>query len=141
MLRGGLGVKPIMEETRPSGNGSVRTALVVEDEPETRALTRLMLERNGYAVVDAGDGQAALTLSRLHPGRIDLLLTDVVMPSMQGTELADAISTQRPGVVVVYMSGHALSAFGDESARPIAFLEKPFGEEDLLTVLQEHLPS
>jgi CheY-like chemotaxis protein len=139
MLRGGLGVKRIMEETRPS-YGSGRTALVVEDEPELRAMTRLMLERNGYAVVDTGDGQAALALSRDHQGHIDLLLTDVVMPSMQGTELADAISAQRPGIVVVYMSGHALSAFGDHHARPIAFIEKPFREEDLRKILEEHLP-
>jgi CheY-like chemotaxis protein len=133
-------VIPITEETRPSRNGSARTALVVEDEAELRAMTRSMLERNGYTVVDTGDGQAALALSQNHPGHIDLLLTDVVMPTMQGTELADAIRAERPGIVVVYMSGHGLSAFGDHHVRPIAFIEKPFAEEDLRKVLEEHLP-
>ncbi len=61
------------------------------------------------------------------------------MPTMQGTELADAIVTQRPGIVVVYMSGYALAAFGDHGARPTAFIEKPFEEEELLDVLQLHL--
>jgi DNA-binding NtrC family response regulator len=129
-----------MDLTRPSGSGAGKTALVVEDEPALRALTREMLERNGYAVVDAGDGEGAIALSEGHSGHIDLLLTNVVMPTMQGTELADAISAQRPGIVVVYMSGHALSAFGDHHARPIAFIEKPFREEDLRKILEEHLP-
>ena len=129
-----------MDGTRPPDSGSGRTALVVEDEPAQRALTRQMLERNGYAVVDAGDGASAIALSEGHEGHIDLLLTNVVMPTMQGTELADAITTQRPGIVVVYMSRYALAAFGDVDARPIAFIEKPFEEEQLLEVLQLHLP-
>jgi CheY-like chemotaxis protein len=129
-----------MDLTRPSGSGAGKTALVVEDEPALRALTREMLERNGYAVVDAGDGEGAIALSEGHSGHIDLLLTNVVMPTMQGTELADAITTQRPGIVVVYMSGYALAAFGDHGARPAAFLEKPFEEKELLEVLQLHLP-
>lgn len=129
-----------MDATRPSGSGSGRTALVVEDEAAQRALTRQMLERNGYAVVDAGDGAGAIALSAGHDGHIDLLLTNVVMPTMQGTELADAITTQRPGIVVVYMSGYARDAFGDHGARPIAFIEKPIEEKELLEVLREHLP-
>ncbi len=112
---------------------------MVEDEPAQRAQTRQMLERNGYTVVDAGDGEGAIALSKGYEGHIDLLLTNVVMPTMQGTELADAITTQRPGIVVVYMSRYALAAFGDIDARPIAFIEKPFEEEQLLEVLQQHL--
>ena len=114
--------------------------LVVDDEPELRGQTRLMLERNGYDVVVAGDGQSALALSRHHGGTIDLLLTDVVMPAMQGTELADAIRLQRPGIAVVYMTGYSKEALGDPGMRPVALVEKPFDEQTLLEVLRRHLP-
>jgi two-component system cell cycle sensor histidine kinase/response regulator CckA len=115
--------------------------LVVDDEPELRELTTQLLERNSYDVVAAGDGQAALALSRHHEGPIDLLLTDVVMPAMQGTELADAIRLQRPGIVVVYMTGYSKDALADPGMRPVALVEKPFDEETLLEVLRLHLPN
>ncbi len=114
--------------------------LVVDDEPELRELTRVMLERNGYDVVVAGDGQSALALSRHYSGTIHLLLTDVVMPAMQGTELADAIRRQRPGIAVVYMTGYSKEALEDPGMRPVALVEKPLDEETLLDVLRRHLP-
>jgi two-component system, cell cycle sensor histidine kinase and response regulator CckA len=129
-----------MYETLPSSNVSRRTALVVEDEPSLRARTRQMLERMGYIVIDAGDGEGAIVASTTHDGVIDLLLTNVVMPTMQGTELADVVRAQHPGITVVYMSGYARTAFVDPGARPAAFIEKPFGEEELLEVLELHLP-
>ncbi|MGA2474634.1 MAG: response regulator, partial [Acidimicrobiales bacterium] len=97
-------------------------------------------ERNGHDVVAAGDDESALALSRHHKGRIDLLVTDVVMARMQGTELAGAILAERPGIIVVYMSGYAKEAFGNPAVRPIALIEKPFGEEELLEVLRLHMP-
>lgn len=99
-----------------------------------------MLERNGWNVLDTADGEEALALSRDHPGRIDLLMTDVVLPAMQGAEVADGVRSARPGVVVVYMSGYARDAFAERGSRPSAFLEKPFDEAQLLSVLQRHLP-
>jgi PAS domain S-box-containing protein len=122
----------------PSGEG--KTALVVEDEAGLRDVIRRMLERNGYTVLVAGDGPAAIALSEAHVGDIDLLLTDVVMPKMQGTELADAIQQRRPGIVVVYMTGYARDAFGESGVRPTALIEKPFREEQLLDVLRRHAP-
>jgi two-component system cell cycle sensor histidine kinase/response regulator CckA len=117
-------------------SGGGRTALVVEDEPGLREVIRRMLERHGYAVLVAADGPSAIALSREHDGAIDVLLTDVVMPRMQGTELADAIATERPDIVVVFMTGYARDAFADSGARPTALIEKPFREEELLAVLQ-----
>jgi CheY-like chemotaxis protein len=114
-----------------------RTALIVEDEPGLRDVIRRMLERHGYTVLAAGDGPTAIELSRAHAGVIDVLLTDVVMPAMQGTELADAIRAQRPDTPVVYMTGYARDAFGD-GVRPTALIEKPFREDDLLAILRAH---
>ncbi len=116
----------------------MKTVLVVEDERALRTMTREILERNGFVVLDAGDGQSALELSRGHEGAIDVLLTDVVMPQMQGTELADAIRLERPDVAVVYMTGYAKEAFRDRGVRPVALVEKPVAEEQLLEVLRQH---
>ena len=129
-----------MNATQTSRRQSTKMVLVVEDERPLRFMTREILERNGYAVLDAGDGQAALELSRDHDGPIDLLLTDVVMPRMQGTELADAIRLQRPEIAVVYMTGYAREAFRDRGVRPVALVEKPVTEAHLLDMLREHLP-
>jgi len=129
-----------LETTRATGESVKRTVLVVEDESMLREMTREILERNGYAVLTAGDGEAALALSRTYEGAIDVLLTDVVMPKMQGTELADAVRLHRPSVVVVYMTGYAKEAFRERGVRPIALVEKPVSEETLLDVIRSFLP-
>jgi FixJ family two-component response regulator len=68
------------------------------------------------------------------------LLTDVVLPTMQGTEIADAVEAQRPAAVVVYPSGYAREAFGERGLRPSAFLEKPLCDKELLDALGRHGP-
>jgi two-component system, cell cycle sensor histidine kinase and response regulator CckA len=118
-------------------SGAGRTALVVEDESGLREVIRRMLERHAYSVIVAADGPSAIALSQDHEGVIDILLTDVVMPKMQGPELADAIRAERPDIVVVYMTGYAKDAFSDSSTRPTALIEKPFREEDLLALLRQ----
>jgi two-component system cell cycle sensor histidine kinase/response regulator CckA len=123
-----------------AAGGARRTARVVEGVPAPREATRQMLERNGFDVLVAADGPAAVELSRSHAGDIDLLLTDAVMPEMPGIELADSIRAQRPQTVVVYMSAYAKEAFRD-GARPVALIEKPFDEAQLLEVLGRHLPA
>jgi PAS domain S-box-containing protein len=119
-------------------NGAGRTALIVEDESGLREVIRRMLERHGYTVLVAADGPSAISLSREHEGDIHVLLTDVVMPRMQGTELADAIKADRPDVAVIYMTGYARDAFSEKGTRPTALIEKPFREEELLALLQQH---
>jgi two-component system, cell cycle sensor histidine kinase and response regulator CckA len=134
-----IGGEVLGKPLRAAG-GARRTALVVEGDASGREATRRMLERNGFEVLDAGDGPAAVELARRHAGDIDLLLTDAVMPEMPGIELADAILAQHPQTVVVYMSAYAKKAFRD-GARPVALIEKPFDEAQLLEVLGRHLPA
>jgi PAS domain S-box-containing protein len=111
----------------PSSSGH-ETILLVEDEENLRRLTRTSLENQGYSVIDALDGAAATQLSQAHQGLIHLLLTDVIMPGMNGRELADHISPTRPEMKVLYMSGYTENHIGhggmlDEG---ITLLQKPF---------------
>ena len=109
------------------------TILVVEDETTVRELARELLELNGYTVLEASHGQGALRICRSHDGPIHLMLTDVVMPHMNGHELAETLAPLRPGMKVLYMSG-----YGEDSGvvRPIlqsktSFLHKPFTPDAL----------
>ncbi|MGH7607168.1 MAG: PAS domain S-box protein, partial [Gemmatimonadales bacterium] len=94
---------PLPPKTAARGS---ETVLVVEDEPAVLTLSRRALEAQGYVVLAAADGTAALRIVERHGGRIDLLLTDVVMPGLSGRELADQLAVRRPGMRVLYMSGY-----------------------------------
>jgi PAS domain S-box-containing protein len=104
------------------------TILLVEDEENLRRLTRHSLENQGYSVIDAADGAAAIQLSQAHKGPIYLLLTDVIMPGMNGRELANHISPTRPEMKVLYMSGYTENHIGHNGAldEGITLLQKPF---------------
>ncbi len=80
--------------------------LLVEDEDAVRKLARMILEKSGYEVLDARNGQEGLALCETHEGPIDLLVSDVVMPELGGRELAEAALKLRPGLKVMFMSGH-----------------------------------
>jgi len=126
-----------MELVRPG----TETVLVVEDEGAVRDQTVLVLASYGYDVLDAADGQSALEISRSHPGAIDLLLTDVIMPGLNGRELAEQLQTQRPEMRVLYMSGYTGDAIESQGvqAQGMAFLPKPFTLEELLGKVREVL--
>ncbi|HEY7766906.1 hybrid sensor histidine kinase/response regulator, partial [Longimicrobium sp.] len=117
------------------------TVLLVEDEDPVRRSVRRMLERHGYAVLDAPDAHEALRVSATFPGEIHLLLTDVVMPQVKGPELARRVQAVRPGVRVVFMSGHTSGsgAFEDAGELPPNLLEKPFSLDQLLRHLHAAL--
>ncbi|HYD54020.1 MAG TPA: two-component regulator propeller domain-containing protein [Gemmatimonadaceae bacterium] len=104
------------------------TVLVAEDEPGVRQLVCAVLERAGYTVLRAADGSEALDLASAHVGRIDLLLTDVVMPGMSGRELAERLLPGRPATRVLFMSGYTEDAvvLHGVSTLGTAFLPKPF---------------
>jgi PAS domain S-box-containing protein len=104
------------------------TILLVEDEENLRQLTRQSLENQGYSVVDAPDGAAAIRLSYAHKGPIHLLLTDVIMPGMNGRELANQVSSSRPDMKVLYMSGYTENHIGHNGTldQGITLLQKPF---------------
>jgi PAS domain S-box-containing protein len=114
--------------------GHGETILLVEDEKSLRELARRILARNGYHVHQALRGPAAVEYAADPAHRIDLLLTDVVMPGMLGTEVASAIHQHRPHLPVVYMSGYAqpiLDAHGP-ATHHLEILEKPFTQASLL---------
>ena len=115
------------------GNRGTETILVVEDETTVRELARELLELNGYSVLEAAHGQEALRVCRSHDGPIHLMLTDVVMPHMNGHELAETLAPLRPGMKVLYMSGYSEDAgvLRDILVSKTTFLRKPFTPDAL----------
>ncbi len=109
------------------------TILVVEDEANLRYLARQFLEKQGYRVIEAADGAVALQIAVAHEGIIHLLLTDVIMPGMNGRELAQRISEIRPNTKVLYMSGYTENVIGRNGTLDagIRLLQKPFTLRDL----------
>ena len=123
-----------------SSQGS-ETILVVEDEPVVRRLTVRALTERGYRVLEAEDGESALVVAREHQGDIQLLVTDVVMPGMNGKELADRLAADRPDLRVLYISGYAEHAVVRQGVlvEGIAFLSKPFDLSELARTVRDVL--
>lgn len=123
---------PVRDEPPEQLSGR-ETVLLAEDEDAVRTVAVAALERRGYRVLAATDGDAALAISRAFPGRIDLLVTDVVMPGMNGRELADRLTQSRPDLPVLYVSGYTEDAdlrLGLEGATR-SLLAKPFTSLEL----------
>ena len=123
----------------PRGRGE--TVLLVEDEPGILELATEVLERQGYTVLDAGSPEEALRLARDHSGMIHLLLTDVVMPAMNGVELLREVVSLRPGIRSVFLSGYTadvIAARGVLSA-DVHFVQKPFTADALATKVRQAL--
>ncbi|MBW2273250.1 MAG: response regulator [Deltaproteobacteria bacterium] len=125
----------------PSTPRGDETVLLVEDEPRVRKLTRRMIEDLGYEVIEAANGREALVLAAEYCGFLPLLVTDVIMPELGGTELVERLSAIHPETRVVYVSGYDGHALGqDRLGRPgTAFLPKPFTREELAQKLREVL--
>jgi PAS domain S-box-containing protein len=119
----------------------VETILVVEDEAILRQLTKQYLQAQGYTVLEAPEGGAAMQIVNQHAGPIHLLLTDVIMPGMNGRELAQRVTAVRPATRVLYMSGYAESAVGEngELEEGITLLPKPFTLPALKAKVREML--
>jgi two-component system cell cycle sensor histidine kinase/response regulator CckA len=114
--------------------GGTETILVVEDNAQIRALAVQVLQKHGYRVLEAASPADAIALTMQEGGTIDLMVTDVIMPGMSGAELAERLSTLRPGMKVLYVSGFAAGAAGRERIPDdgIHFLPKPFTPDALL---------
>jgi len=137
--------------TAPAGPGGAaqktgaergtETVLVVEDEPAVLTLSRRALEAHGYVVLAATDAAAAMRIVERHGGTIHLLVTDVVMPGLSGRELADRLTSRRPGIRVLYMSGYPGDAVVQHGALPLgsAFLQKPFSADGLARKVRDVL--
>src|ERR1700733_1719192 len=119
------------------------TILLVEDEANLRYLARQYLEKQGYRVIEAADGAVAMQIAVAHEGMIHLLLTDVIMPGMNGRELAQRISEIRPNTKVLYMSGYTENVIGRNGTLDagIRLLQKPFTLRDLNSRVREVLNS
>jgi two-component system, cell cycle sensor histidine kinase and response regulator CckA len=132
------------ESSRPPPvviDGHGITVLVVEDEDALREVTERILRRAGYTVLTAADGVQALRRAKAYPHRIDLLLTDVIMPGMLGKDVAAAVVAERPDTRVLFMSGYAqpvLTTHGTLTA-DVHLLEKPFTSAELMEAMQAQL--
>jgi two-component system cell cycle sensor histidine kinase/response regulator CckA len=123
--------------TGRSKRGS-ETILVVEDEDDVRALACEFLQMSGYNVLTAKDGMEALEISKRLGGSIQLLLTDVVMPKMRGTELAAKLKSDFPGIKIVYMSGYLeQDPCSGEILERASVLQKPFSRDTLIRQIGE----
>ncbi len=121
----------------------LQTILVVEDEAGIRALVRKILRRQGYEVLEAANGEEALALCRDYGGKIDLLITDVIMPEVGGRELVDRFHQLRGAAKVLYVSGYTDDAtiYAGKFPPGTAFLQKPFTLGALLDKVKEVLGS
>ncbi|HLK62640.1 MAG TPA: PAS domain S-box protein [Bryobacteraceae bacterium] len=120
------------------GSGAI---LVVEDQPEVRGLTCMVLRGLGYEVLEAASGNEAIAIAADPLRQIRLLLTDVIMPEMNGKDLATALTTTQPGMKVLYMSGYTDRIMSETGVldNSVAFLQKPFTPDKLTEIVQKIL--
>ncbi|MDX9981882.1 MAG: response regulator, partial [Lentisphaeria bacterium] len=128
------------ETATPRGRGE--TILLVEDDQSVRATCSMFLKSLGYRVLAAAEPREALKAVAAHPADIALLLTDVVMPGMDGRQLAQRIRAVKPGVKVLFMSGYTADVIAQRGVleRDVVFIGKPFACDELARKLREILP-
>jgi CheY-like chemotaxis protein len=122
--------------------GSAEVVLLVEDEDQVRKLASKILQGRGYVVLEARDGREGISVSEAHQGKIDLLVSDVVMPELGGREMAERILRTRPDIKLLFMSGHTQDVILKEGIKAgAAFLQKPFAPSELAHKVREILDS
>jgi CheY-like chemotaxis protein len=141
---------PAVKERRPKGKSvhglhpmprGSETVLLVEDEAVVRALARHILTSCGYTILEAADGREAVRVAEQHPARIDLVVSDVVMPYLGGRQLVERLAAVRPGLKILFTSGYtddAVVRHGVLEAE-YAFLQKPFTPTALAQKVREML--
>ncbi|HEX4935353.1 MAG TPA: response regulator [Gemmatimonadaceae bacterium] len=132
---------PAMPSHLASDRSGRRTVLLAEDEPTVRLMMKRVLERAGFSVMQASNGEEALELARAYDSTIDVLVTDVIMPGMGGGELSRVLRRERPGLRILHVSGYTAGALRhhDVLQEGAAFLQKPFSPQTFLAKLQEVL--
>jgi PAS domain S-box-containing protein len=141
---GALAEAPLIEQA-VAGSGQrprVPTVLVAEDEDTVRRFVRIVLEQEGFRVLEATNGVEALGVFAAADPSVDVLLTDIVMPLMGGAELAEKLHAVRPGLRVILMSGFVrdVALRHPATGRPLPFLQKPFDIADLSRVVRAEMP-
>jgi len=118
-----------------------KTVLMAEDESAVRNVAQMMLHRMGYDVLTASNADEALSVAASHTGQIDLLLTDVIMPGMNGRQLAERLTAARPGLRVLYMSGYTDDSLVQHVVlrSDATYLQKPFDAETLARKVRQAL--
>jgi CheY-like chemotaxis protein len=118
------------DKPAPTGN---ETILLVEDEPAILRMTRMMLERKGYSVLSAATPVEAIDLAKTRADKIDLLMTDVVMPEMNGRDLAGKLTALFPDIKILFMSGYTANVIAHHGVldEGVAFIQKPFSMQKL----------
>ena len=124
-----------------AGHSGPRTVLVVEDEDEVRSMILRTLKADGFHVLEAQNGATALrVLAEAGDGRVELVLTDLRMPVMDGRQLAAALARLRPSLPIVFMSGYTAQLMDMRLVCPgLTVLAKPFRNEDLLAMVRGQL--
>ncbi|MHB1012870.1 MAG: response regulator [Desulfobacteria bacterium] len=122
-----------MEPVERDKNGRGGTVLLVEDSEAVRAVVACMLESGGLTVLQAPGGEEALELARRGEARIDLMLTDIVMPEMSGVELADLMEREHPDIRILFMTGYAEEGVVNEGVpeKRRECIGKPFTQEQI----------
>ena len=140
-VEGSNGLAAASPKTERPPLAGTETILVVEDQPELRAVVRQILQRQGYTVLEASNGRDALGIARRHPSPIHALLTDVVMPGMGGRRLAELLEGIRPEVRPIYMSGYTDDTIVSHGIldSDLAFIQKPFTPSALVSKVREVL--
>jgi len=135
----GVCASPPEDPPAPAGRGE--TVLVVEDEEAIGNLVRTLLEKIGYGVLCANTPRSALDIAANHEGRIDLLITDVVMPEMNGRDLADRVKKLHPDIRVLYMSGYSANVIAHHGIleQGVFFIQKPFTNRELAERVRQAL--
>lgn len=135
-------VKPAAPDSTPRLLHGSETILLVEDEPAVRRLVRSVFERHGYQVIEAESGKAALALWRENRARIDLMLTDMVMPDgITGLMLAQQLRQERPDLKIIFSSGYSPELGTQNLSLPTGshYLQKPFNPQVLLQTVRDYL--
>jgi two-component system cell cycle sensor histidine kinase/response regulator CckA len=134
----GEAIKPTTASTTETPKGRGETVLLVEDEESILNMSREMLEALGYRVLTAGTPGEALRQVKAHAGEIELLVTDMVMPEMNGRDLARLLREVNPGLKCLFSSGYTANVIAllDEG---VHFLQKPFSRRDMATKVREAL--
>ncbi len=132
--------QPAETETKPAEekNGHAAKILLVEDDQAIRRLARDLLQTAGYKVLEAADGMDALEIFTSRPDSVDLVLTDVVMPRMNGRALAEAVRARAPRTKILFMSAYSetYQPLSDSESESTGFIQKPFGRPELLGKIQ-----